>query len=267
MSPDSKVRVDRKFIAPFGRETLDLLLKKLFVTHNTAAQPLLTALAELASNQLANVVFEADMSSIGQKLDSVKRGLVDAFERKSEYRTVPGLQFRLGLLAPFQGGCSAGRPCDAALKTLYREDLALDLTLACSDGDTFCTGFGVQFPSIVDNITRAVQSGDRGPKIEVELFQRNSVQGNVFSATLGPVGRFLYLKESFQDAQTANARSWISLGAGFDLTFRFFGNILAGLRTRYYWDHRTFWHPEPAWTNIVEVGLYLGYGLNAMTWR
>lgn len=264
IDPNNKEQISRKFFAPFGREVLDLLLKKLFVSNRKALSPLLKAVAELASNQMANLIFEEDTGTLPEKLNAVKRGLLDVFERKSEFKTVPGLQLRLGLLAPFQSGCSPGLPCDAALKTIYREDLAMDLTLRCNAGDSLCAGITVQFPSIVENITRALEGGDKGPRLGIEFFQRNTVQGDTLAVGFGPVARYLYTKEKFDGVASAVARNWLGVGGGIDVTFKFFGNILAGLRGRYFYDHRTFAHPSPEWDHVFEVGVYLGYGFNAV---
>ncbi|MBI3070610.1 MAG: hypothetical protein HYY84_00645 [Deltaproteobacteria bacterium] len=267
IDPRSRAAVDRKFVAPFGRDVLDLLLKKLFVSNRKPVPPLLKAVADVASNQLANLMFDENRDGLPEKLASVKRGLIDVFERKSEFRTTPGLQFRLALGSPFQIGCPPGLPCDPALKTIYREELSVDATLACVDGGLFCAGLSIRLPSMIENVTRVIEGGDKGPKLELELFQRNTIQGNTLSLAFGPVVRFLHLKEKFPDVSDgAVSRNWLAVGAGVDVTFRFFGNILAGLRARIMYDHRTFIHTDPEWDRVLEVALTLAYGFNAVSW-
>ena len=267
LAPGAHFKIDRKFISPFGREVLDILLKKLFVTNRKNVQPLLTALADLASNHLANLVFEEDRASLPQKLDAVKNALIDVFERKSEFRVVPGLQFRLGLIAPFRITCPPGLVCDTALKTIYREELNIDLTLGCSNNEFLCWGFGLKLPSLLENLTRSLESGNKGPKVEFELNLRFLMQTKWLSFTVGPLGHYQYIKDKFADTADVVGRSWLSVGAGLDVTFRIFGNVLAGIRGRYYYSHRTFRHADPQWKHSLEFGIYLGYGLSAVRWR
>ena len=163
--------------------------------------------------------------------------------------------------------CPPGLNCEVALKTIYREELSVGLTLGCSRKELLCWGFGLQLPSIIENMTRSLQSGNKGPKVEFALDLRFTLQTRFLSMTLGPLGHYLYIKDQFADTTSAVGRSWIAVGAGFELTFRIFGNVLAGIRSRYYYSHRTFNHPDPYWKSAFEFGIYLGYGLSALRWR
>lgn len=142
----------------------------------------------------------------------------------------------------------------------------MDLTATCSAGEFFCWGFGLRLPSIVENLTRTIESGDKGAALDLELDMNFVMQGNLLSVSFGPLIRCLYLKEKFNDRASSVGRTWLSLGAGLNFTFKIFGNILAGVRARLYFNHRTFRHGDRDWSPSMQFGFYLGYGLNAVTW-
>ena len=118
----------------------------------------------------------------------------------------------------------------------------------------------------MENLTRVIEGDGKGPKLELEVFWRNTIQGRTLSVAFGPVARYLHEKDKFPDMTDSVGRSWLAVGGGVDITFRPFGNILASLRGRYYLDHRTFFPVDLDWSQRFEFGFHLGYGINAVSW-